>query len=465
MRVVRRALLALVLLSPAPLLLSLSARTAVAKEEAKETKASLVVILEGAGGEKLKSAIGASLPEPWARADAKSVAKAAKTRKLAASPKALDKPKTKGPYLEKLAQVTEDVGGKAALVVRVAPGKKRKARVLLVSTVGSTLVDTVLTLDAPANDAALVQKSIANELAILAPSKEPEAAPPTPAAAVPPKAEPPPEKVVAPVAPPTEAAKDPAAEAVVGVPPPTETTRELPPVLEATLAMELATRHIGYRDLVSSNLKPYSSGAVPTPSVALDFYPLARSGVVFLQDLGMFGDFKRGLGQSVDLPDGTRIPIVWTRVDAGAKLRIRVGRGWHVPAFYVSGSYGQESFLFRDPNPAALPLDTPSVAYRTLRPRLEVRLPLGPLGLLVGGGYLAVLSSGELSGRLRDAKVGGLEADGALVLPIVKSFELRAGGAYRRFFYSFTPAPGDATVAGGALDEIVRADFGMTLRL
>src|SRR6185503_16111232 len=98
-----RAWARFVLAAAIGLLLSVIAKSSFAGENP-----TLVVIVEGGGGDRLVTAIGSSLPQGWSRADTKQFTKAAKAQKLP-KPAALDKPKTKGPYLEKLGRTTKAV--------------------------------------------------------------------------------------------------------------------------------------------------------------------------------------------------------------------------------------------------------------------------------------------------------------------------------------------------------------------
>ena len=60
---------------------------------------------------------------------------------------------------------------------------------------------------------------------------------------------------------------------------------------------------------------------------------------------------------------------------------------------------------------------------------------------------------------LPGATVGGVDATLGIALPFARAFEGRLSATYTRYFYTFHPIPGDAFVAGGALDEF----FGITL--
>jgi hypothetical protein len=64
-----------------------------------------------------------------------------------------------------------------------------------------------------------------------------------------------------------------------------------------------------------------------------------------------------------------------------------------------------------------------------------------------------MLSSGDGSGFPHES-VGGVEGRLGLAYPITRSFEVSIAGAYTRIFYAYNPTPGDANVAGGALDEM-----------
>src|SRR5262249_47397608 len=144
-----------------------------------------------------------------------------------------------------------------------------------------------------------------------------------------------------------------------------------------------------YRDAVTKNLRSDDSGVVPTPALALDLFPLARESTAFLRDLGLFGDFKAGLVQDKPFTTGMKVPISWTRFSVGLKYRIWIERDWKAPMIALSASYGQESYSFGSAGPPE-PLDTPSAAYKILRPRLDARVPIGPIVVIPGLGFLGI---------------------------------------------------------------------------
>jgi hypothetical protein len=416
----------------------------------------LVIVIEG-GGPNLPTAIAGELGARWTRADAKAVASAAKTRELPDSPTALDSLTTKGPYLLRLGRVASDVGATASVAILVSKGKTREAHVVVVSAAGATRLDTQVTLGAPAEDAATITRAFSVELDALVKPEAPASKPaptPTPSSEA--------AKPLAPTASTASTAKD-----APSPPPPTGTGSEsAPPLLVATATLGAAIRHLSYRDDVTP-LHSDDSGVAPSPAIAVEVYPGARSGTVVLQDLGLFGDFDLGLVHDKKLPDGSKASVTWTRFDVGLKYRIWLRhRDWKALMIAPSLSYGAESYSFQDPTPPPVnSLDTPSVGYQILRPRVEGRIPVGPIVVLPGAGYLGILDSGEVASKFRNTTAVGWEADLGVTLPITNALEVRGDIGYRRITYWFSPKAGDLNIANGAHDQIFRAGLGISARL
>jgi hypothetical protein len=413
--------------------------------------ATMVIVVDG--DDKLATAIPAELPAPWAPADPDAVTAAAQKRRFPASTGALRDKKARGPYVQKLLQVAVDSGAKAALVVYVPKGKKRVAHVTLLSSAGPTLVDTQVSLASPDQDAAVVTRAFSRELVALGASPEP-APQPAPATA--------PAPAVGETLPDAPKPATPPAPDAPPAAPKAEAAGAIAPWIVATATMELANRHLTYSDVVTSNIHSDNSGIVPMPAIALDLFPFAPGGTRFLQDLGVFGDFKLGLVSQKTLADGTKAPASWTRFDAGLKYRIWIKRTPKSPIISLALSYGQESYRFHPSTAPAEPLDTPSASYAILRPRIEARVPVGPVVLLVGGGYLAVLDTVAFAGNFRDPSIYAWEADFALAVPIGNVIEVRGGIAYRRFVHIFGAAKGDPYIASVADDQMFRGDLGIS---
>lgn len=430
----------------------------------------LVIVVEGGGGEKLAAAIAASLPEPWMRADAAAFAKASKTRKVGGA-KALDGAKTKRGFVDRLLAATDDVRGSAVMVVRVPAAKKNRTAKVALFAAGrkAPAAETSVTLGAanPQKDAQAVSAAIDTELAAIVPA--PGAPGVTAEANGPPAATgttPPAGAQTAPEATSSTGASAASGASAAG----TRTASEAataplnegaaaaaPVMLDASIGIDFSSRHFAYNDAVTSNLRPYDVDLVPTPAVKLQFYPLAKSNAGVLRDVGLTGGFHAALGLDSKAPDGTKIATTWSRIDLGVRARMRFGDRAAV-GFNVG--YGRETFAFRGEG-LRIQKELPTVGYELLRVGVDGRVPLGPVALFGGVYYLPVLHSGDVGKRIRGQTVAGIEAEIGVGVPFARRFEARVGVDYRRFFYSFEPIAGDAFVAGGALDQLLRGQLAL----
>jgi hypothetical protein len=454
-------------------MLAVLAVTTAARADDAQT---IVIVVEGGGGEKLAAAIANTLPSPWTRSDPKAFARASKKHKVGGA-KALDSAKTKGRYVDRLLAATHDVHASAVLVVRVAPAKKRRtAKVMLFAADDKKPVThTSVKLGAPshAKDAAAVESAIAPDLEAIPPAQGAAATGPeagaaaeaTGAAATTPGAtagapnalEPEPSKPGEPAESGATASGDAASttpgRSVAG-------GEESPALLDASVGIDFSSRHFDYNDAVTSNLRPYDVDFVPAPAVKLELYPLAKSKAGVFRDIGLTGGFHAALGLQSKAPDGTKIATTWSRIDIGLRARLRLAPGASPPAIGIDVGYGRETFAFRDQG-LRIQNELPTVGYELLRVGLDARVPIGPVALFGGAYYLPILHSGDVGKRIRGQTAGGVEAELGVAVPFARRFEARAGVDYRRFFYSFQPIPGDPVVAGGALDQLLRAELAL----
>jgi len=90
------------------------------------------------------------------------------------------------------------------------------------------------------------------------------------------------------------------------------------------------------------------------------------------------------------------------------------------------------------------------------------RIPLGTsVALMPSIGYIAPLGGGDdLYDRFREPSLAAMDIALRFAFRVGKGFELRAGFEYERYGSSFSPVPGDAYVAGGALDQFIFIDLG-----
>jgi hypothetical protein len=227
----------------------------------------------------------------------------------------------------------------------------------------------------------------------------------------------------------------------------------------AEVAVGAASRHFSYVDRVTSTLRPYDLSAAPFASVAVEVYPLARTTLPVVRDLGLTGDYGRAVALASADVSGVRVGTSWQTFDVGLRQRVRLGSS---VLLGLSAGYGGNVFSFDEPQFSGV---LPSVDYRMLRGALDARASFGAFSILAGGGYLDVLSVGALGGVFPRESVGGVEGRVGGAFTPMRGLEISMGLAYTRFFYSFHPAPGDSGIAGGALDQMGRVSLAVAYLL
>jgi hypothetical protein len=227
-------------------------------------------------------------------------------------------------------------------------------------------------------------------------------------------------------------------------------------VFAVRAAIEAGSRNFAYTDRLTSSLRSYSLFAAPLGVVDAELYPLARTGLPGLKDFGLTADYGRAFGLSSDDSAGTAVNTTWSLFDVGARERIPVGRSWLLG---LHGGYGEMTYTFD--GSLAAPAALPGVQYRFVRGGADARVALGPFSLSAQGSYLAVFSTGPIGGYFARGSVGGVEGRLALARDLGLGFEASIDVGYTRYFYSFNPQPGDAYVAGGALDQMAFGSLGV----
>lgn len=310
------------------------------------------------------------------------------------------------------------------------------------------VVDTDLTLPPSAS-------AIYTTRAVLALAPPAEASPPQPATTDAPAAAAPVTSAAATDAP---TASAPAAPQPASSPETDRAPAAAPPQTDSSLlsvraALGAGMRHFSYVQRITPTLRPYDLAAAPVAVATGVVYPLAPTRLPVVRDFGITGEYSQAFALASQDSAGNRVGTTWQSFDVGATERFDVGHGLLAN---VSAGYGGDDFQFTDAlagGTAALP----SVSYRFVRVGGDLRYRfLGAFGAWAGGSYLDVLGSGYTGQIFPHESVGGVEAHLGASWRLAKSWELSLSGAYTRFFYSFNPVPGDASVAGGALDEQTR---------
>jgi hypothetical protein len=220
-------------------------------------------------------------------------------------------------------------------------------------------------------------------------------------------------------------------------------------------AIEMGARNFTYVDRLTPTLRPYSVAAPPLAFVEGELYPLARSGTPVLKDLGVTLDYAMAFGLSSADSAGTPVSTSWTIFDAGIRERIPLGRS---VLLGLHAGYGENAFQFSGALKTTAQL--PGVRYRFVRGGADGRLALGSLALYAYASYLDVLDPGPVASYFPRATIGGLEGRFGVIRSMGRNVELSLEVAYARFFYTLNPQPGDAYVAGGALDQMAFGSLG-----
>jgi hypothetical protein len=221
-------------------------------------------------------------------------------------------------------------------------------------------------------------------------------------------------------------------------------------------ALQGGSRHFSYVDRLTPTLRPYDLFVAPLLAVNGELYPFTRSAIPVVDELGVTGSYARALGLGSEDSSGNRVSTSWQAVAIGLRERLPIARSFILG---VDAGYGDTTFAFDAPiRPGA---ELPSVHYRLLRGGVDGRFVHGDLSVHAGVGYLDVLSTGDLAALFPRESLGGLDASLGVSDQIAPAIELSLDLVYTRFFYDLAPEPGDAYVAGGALDEMATVSLGI----
>jgi hypothetical protein len=346
-----------------------------------------------------------------------------------------------GTAVKRLRAAASASGARAVIVGRVTKEKARhRVRLLLIEAAGSEEILGDVTLEGDSHDDARVAS-------VLGPALEPYKTSRAAGKTAAPDHERGAAEEVAPVG-------DRSPDAIALRP----TGLEARSLLDVSLGGKAAARNFVYSDGITANLRSYNVLPAAMFTVNAELFPLAGASGV-LRDIGFTGAFSRSLFLESSMPGGASTSTTETSYVAGLRVRIHPG-GDAGPILGISDAYASQSFAFGATG-GALASEIPSVAYTANRTAVDVRIPAGKLALLAEAGFRAVLDAGPVAQRFRSASVEGIDAEVGGAFAVAPGWEMRLVADYQRYFYSFAPVPGDAYVAGGALDQF----FGARLAL
>lgn len=229
-------------------------------------------------------------------------------------------------------------------------------------------------------------------------------------------------------------------------------------LVDAEIAGDAAGRSFDYHDGLSGNLRSYSVAPAAMFGGHVAVFPLA-DGLGLLRDIGVVGAYARSLFLESALSGGIHVHTVESAYSVGLRVRIHPW-GEEAALIGVSDEYAGQSFVF-DPVGGGVDSQLPAADYRANRTAVDGRIPFGRLALLASFGFRAVFDAGPVASRFRHPSANGIDADLGAAFAIARGIEARAVLDYERYFYSFSPVPGDAYVAGGALDQFYGARLGL----
>lgn len=233
-----------------------------------------------------------------------------------------------------------------------------------------------------------------------------------------------------------------------------------PSALEIGAGIRGFSRDFRYSDDLFDALRSYELGVAPAAFAQLRWYPVAHFDRGPLSNVGLTGGYEQGFALESKTTDGEKLDTRTREWWAG--LRYRIPFGAH--EIGVVGTYGKHGFEVDD-DPAN-PL-VPDVEYTYLRLGVDGRVRVSRVVLGAHVGYRYLLDTGELGQDIWFPNVSGGALDAGLLAgyEILDGLDLLAGFDFRRYFFSMSSEPGDARVAGGALDEYLSGWLGLGFRL
>ena len=221
--------------------------------------------------------------------------------------------------------------------------------------------------------------------------------------------------------------------------------------LSVGLGVSLQTRDFSYNDDTFQALRPYELSGAPAISGELRWFPAAHFVDGLFRHIGV--DFRGRYLVGVSSEDAEGNQFDTTSFDLSGGLRGRFPLGSHEIGLGLG--FGQHQFSVDVPEGGP---EVPTVGYTYLRVGVDGRVSLpADLHLYVGGAWRQIFSAGDLDGDewFPRASSGGFDAQLGLGWVFLSGFEARLGAEYTRYFFSLNPEPGDARVAGGALDQYI----------
>jgi hypothetical protein len=170
-----------------------------------------------------------------------------------------------------------------------------------------------------------------------------------------------------------------------------------------------------------------------------------------LRDLGLVASGATAIGLSSKTPSGATTSTRYLRYQAALHYRIRLDTRDHPAALGLEIDYSALQFRLSDVR--SLTGADPSVDDRYLRFGADGRVPLGPVVLLARAGIGRLLGVGPMGDQFPRGRGGIVDGRLGVAVPFGGVVEGRLWLDHTRAFFDLRPVPGDAYVAGGAVDS------------
>jgi hypothetical protein len=213
-------------------------------------------------------------------------------------------------------------------------------------------------------------------------------------------------------------------------------------MLDVSIGDDVAGRHFRYTNGIAPATRVWSVPAAPGVSLRGTAFPFAW------RDVGISAEYLRiysTANTSGSLLDDLR-PSSYA---VSARVRVHPGSDPHVLLGFSIG-YACTTFA----SVGTPDIELPNVTYRSVRPAVDVRVPIGVFSVLAGAAFHVLVDPGDISTRFYGPSGYGFASELGGALKIGSKLDMRLTGWYERYSVSFSPSPGAKLGAGGALDEL-----------
>lgn len=233
--------------------------------------------------------------------------------------------------------------------------------------------------------------------------------------------------------------------------------------LDAEVGMHAFTRSFSYNQPLQGALASYRLSSGPAIAGGVEWYAGKLAGDGFARNIGVAVQAESAFGIGSEAADGSRVGTSAYAFDLGPRVRIPVSGH----KLSVGAGYGQRVFGVAETDDPVLSL-VPDVAYKFLSLRAGGRYNLSDaLSVNLNLAYLNLMGTGELSSERFFPRLSGagVEANAYVGYEVAPKWEVRVGVDLTRFFFALKPEPGDANVAGGAVDQFFAGTARIAYRL